>query len=137
MDVSTAQTETKWGTTDFVNVSYLKKSTITSNYFNTTEHGEKHFFAIVPLICGVIMTGVTFVGQTVVFIVTWNDERFRRPHNYYIISLAITDFLISIISMPIWTTYSALGENANILPRSLLHIDECNHCRMQSLNLTK
>ena len=110
MNATTAETETYWNTTEFLNVSWHKLTTIANIYFNATEQGEQNSFAIVALICGVIMTGVTFVGQLVVFIVTWNDRRLRRPHNYYIISLAITDFLISIISMPMWTTYSALGK---------------------------
>ena len=65
---------------------------------------------LIPLICGITMTVLTFFGQIIVFIVTWNDVRLRRPHNYYIVSLALADFLISVISMPIWTIYSALGE---------------------------
>ena len=111
MNATTAETETHWNTIEFLNVSWHKLITIANIYFNATEQGEQNSFAIVLLICGVIMTGVTFVGQLVVFIVTWNDRRLRRPHNYYIISLALTDFLISIISMPMWTTYSALGAN--------------------------
>ena len=75
---------------------------------NSTEAGGS--LNLIPLICGITMIVLAFLGQIIVFIVTWNDSRLRRPHNYYIVSLALADFLISVISMPIWTTYSALGK---------------------------
>ena len=76
---------------------------------NSTEAGSS--LILTPLICGITMTTLAFLGQIIVFIVTWNDARLRRPHNYYIVSLALADFLISVISMPIWTAYSALGKS--------------------------
>ena len=136
MKISTAETETNWNATEFLNVSWHKVTAITNNCFNSTEQDEDNFLAIVPLICGIVMTGTTFVGQVVVFIVIWNDKRLRRPHNYYIISLAITDFLISTISMPIWTTYSTLGI-ITILNFSCYIWMNKIHCRMQNPHLTK
>ena len=55
------------------------------------------------------MTIITFFGQIMVFIVVAKDPRLRSPGNYFIVSLATADFLISIVSMPVWTIYSAIG----------------------------
>ena len=59
-------------------------------------------------IFGSLMTLVTFAGQIIVFLVVSRDPRLRTPSNYFIISLAIADFSISIVSMPTWTVYSTL-----------------------------
>ena len=77
MNATTAGTETNWNTAELLNVSWHKLTTIANNYLNATEKGEENSFAILPLICGVSMTGVTLV----VFIVTWSDRRLKRPHN--------------------------------------------------------
>ena len=55
------------------------------------------------------MTLITFFGQIMVFIVVFKDPRLRTPGSYFIVSLATADFLISIISMPVWTIYSTIG----------------------------
>ena len=55
------------------------------------------------------MTLITFFGQIMVFIVVAKDPRLRTPSSYFIVSLATADFLISIISMPVWTMYSTIG----------------------------
>ena len=58
---------------------------------------------------GTLMTLITFFGQIMVFIVVAKDPRLRTPSSYFIVSLATADFLISIISMPVWTVYSTIG----------------------------
>ena len=64
---------------------------------------------IINCVSGTIMTIITFFGQIMVFIVVAKDPRLRSPGNYFIVSLATADFLISIVSMPVWTIYSAIG----------------------------
>ncbi len=60
-------------------------------------------------VAGSVMTIITFFGQIMVFIVVAKDPRLRTPGNYFILSLAIADFLISIISMPVWTIFASIG----------------------------
>ena len=85
--------------------------------------GEPNFPpSITSGIIGSTMTAVTFLGQILVFIVVYNDSRLQTPTNYYVISLALADFLISTISMPIWTITTTL----NYWPLSQLLCDLWN-----------
>ena len=74
-------------------------------YLATTAEPEEDTFSLTNLIAGTLMTLITFFGQILVFIVVSKDARLRTPSNYFIVSLALADFLISIISMPVWTIY--------------------------------
>ena len=60
-------------------------------------------------VIGSIMTVITLCGQILVFLTVFYDKRLQTPTNYYIISLACADFLISILSMPVWTIYTTLN----------------------------
>ncbi len=73
-------------------------------------------------ICGTFMAFFTFWGQIVVLVVVYNDARLRTPTNLYIISLALADLLISIISIPGWTVFTTL----NYWPFSQLVCDVWN-----------
>ena len=55
------------------------------------------------------MTAMTLCGQSLVFLIVYYDKRLQTPTNYYIISLACADFLISILSMPVWTVFTTLN----------------------------
>ena len=61
---------------------------------------------IINGVAGSLMSLLTFFGQVMVFVVVSRDARLRTPGNFYIISLAIADMSISIMSMPVWTIYS-------------------------------
>ena len=56
-----------------------------------------------------LVTLGTLLGQIMVLMVVSRDKRLCTPMNYFFISLAIADLLISIISMPTWILFSTLG----------------------------
>ena len=58
---------------------------------------------------GSILTVLTLSGQILVFLTIYFDKRLQIPTNYYIVSLACADFLISILSMPVWTIFTTLN----------------------------
>lgn len=92
---------TQWYVTEAVNVTV--NSTSSSDASRPIS-----VYGIINGVCGSIMSLVTFFGQVMVFVVVSRDARLRTPGNFYIISLAIADMLISIMSMPVWTIYSML-----------------------------
>ena len=51
---------------------------------------------------------LTLSGQILVFIIFFKDKRLQTPNNYYIISLALADLLISVTSLPFWTIFTAI-----------------------------
>ena len=55
------------------------------------------------------MTIATMMGQILAFLVIHNDKRLQTPSNYYVISLASADFLIGIVSVPVWTITTTLN----------------------------
>ena len=55
---------------------------------------------ITNAVIGSTMIAVTLFGQIVVFIIVNKDSRLQTPNNYYVISLAFADLLISITSLP-------------------------------------
>ncbi len=73
---------------------------------NSTEDIEKNYSNAT---CGSFMAFFTFWGQIIVLVVIYNDARLRTPTNLYIISLALADLLISIISIPGWTVFTTLN----------------------------
>ena len=88
----------------------IKHSIVEGNNSNTTT-GEEigSFINITNATAGSTMTVVTLSGQILVFLTIYFDKRLQTPTNYYIISLACADFLISILSMPVWTIYTTLN----------------------------
>ena len=73
------------------------------------EKGGRTNIDVINLVSGMVLTVLTFFGQIMVFIVVAKDPRLQSPGNHFIVSLATADFLISIISMPVWTMYSTIG----------------------------
>ena len=63
---------------------------------------------ILSAVVGSSMAIITFIEQLVVFVVFYYDKRLRKPSNFYMIALAIADFLLSLFSMPVWTLFSTL-----------------------------
>lgn len=55
----------------------------------------------------VIITSISFVGNGFVLVALYRNPRLRRPSNLYIISLALSDIILSSVAMP-FTCVSAL-----------------------------
>ena len=94
LESSTLVDENTWMTTDYTQGS-------------DTTRGSTD--AILNAIFGSLVTLATILGQIIVITVVSRDQRLRTPGNYFFISLAVADLLISIISMPTWTVYNTLG----------------------------
>ena len=85
-------------------------SIVEGNDSNTTT-GEEIGSSInfINATAGSTLTVLTLAGQILVFLTIYFDKRLQTPTNYYIISLACADFLISILSMPVWTIYTTFN----------------------------
>jgi hypothetical protein len=51
---------------------------------------------------------ITIVGNILVMTAFFLDRQIRNPTNYFILSLSISDFLIGLFSMPLYTLYLML-----------------------------
>ena len=106
---------------EFVNGTFAPDSEGSGRYFgdtfvainpNTTEVPATWTWSVIGIVNGIIgslMTLATFAGQILVFVVVAKNSQLREPGSYYITTLAIADFLISVISMPVWTMFTTLG----------------------------
>ena len=79
------------------------------NSLNLSDNSSVFPVSITNAIIGSTMTTATVLGQILVFLVICNDKRFQTPSNYYVISLASADSVISILSMPVWTVTTTLN----------------------------
>ena len=78
------------------NVSVLFDATDTAGFGST----------LVDLIAGLLLTFISLVEQILIFLVIAMDSRLQTPSNYFVVSLAIADFLLTIFSLPlVATTY--------------------------------
>ncbi|OQR68484.1 muscarinic acetylcholine receptor DM1-like [Tropilaelaps mercedesae] len=68
--------------------------------------GYSHLEFIIIAIFGAFFSIVTIVGNLMVMISFKMDKQLQTISNYFLLSLAIADFSIGIISMPLFTYYS-------------------------------
>lgn len=58
-------------------------------------------------LCIIVM--VTIVGNCLVLLSFGLDSRLRQPFNYFIVNLAVTDFLVALFAMSFYTIDTLLG----------------------------
>ena len=66
------------------------------------------FLVVVEFSVCIIITSISFVGNVFVFVALYRNPRLRKPSNLYIISLAVSDIILSSVAMPL-TCVSALA----------------------------
>lgn len=54
---------------------------------------------------------VAVIGNALVIVVFWRERRLRRRTNYYIISLALADFLVGLLGIPFAILVSRSGDD--------------------------
>ena len=79
------------------------------NCSNLSENSSVFPVSVTSAIIGSTITIVTMMGQILVFLVIYNDKRLQTPSNFYVISLASADSVISLLSMPVWTVTTTLN----------------------------
>ena len=93
------------------NVTSLLNDTATTDaplfhsYSSRYGIGLTVFFATLAATTSII----TVLGNAMVLVSFVLDRQIRQPANYFIASLALTDFLIGFFSMPLYTMYLLLG----------------------------
>ena len=80
----------------------------TETVTNSWQQTEDRNIDVVNAMVGTSMTIVTFAEQLLVFFVFYSDKGLQTPNYFYIISLALADFLLSIISLPVWTIFTTI-----------------------------
>uniref|UniRef100_T1J5S4 G-protein coupled receptors family 1 profile domain-containing protein n=1 Tax=Strigamia maritima TaxID=126957 RepID=T1J5S4_STRMM len=83
------------------------------NEWNGTSSPATKHFSIYEVVGISIVAGflsvVTVVGNLMVMISFQMDKQLQTISNYFLLSLAIADFAIGLISMPLFTMYTVLG----------------------------
>ncbi|XP_013386324.1 muscarinic acetylcholine receptor M4 [Lingula anatina] len=82
----------------------------TSNETTTFEWTLRHpmWLTVLLAIFGGIVSIVTVLGNSLVLLSFYLDRQIRQPSNYFIASLAVSDLLIGLFSMPLYTMYLLL-----------------------------
>ena len=70
--------------------------------------GELPSLNLVSAVIGTSITAITFFEQIIVFVIFYTNRKLQTPNNFYMIALALADFLLSLVSMPVWTMFSTL-----------------------------
>ena len=76
---------------------------------STTPNSDEASYSIRNLVIGTTLSVCTFVTQLLMSVVFFKNKRLRKTNNYYMLSLACADLLISVVSVPSWTTYTKSG----------------------------
>ena len=78
-----------------------------SNSTGSTDYTPLVFTSrnVTILISMTIVTMVTVSGNMLVFIVFVKNDQLRKPINYFVISLAVADFAIGLLSVNFYSTY--------------------------------
>ena len=79
---------------------------------STTPTGESQVelpsLNLLYAVIGSFITFTTFFEQIIVFVVFYSNKKLQTANNFYMIALAMADFLLSLVSMPVWTMFSTL-----------------------------
>lgn len=74
---------------------------------------EKHHYTVTQIVIIAILAGtlsiITVVGNCMVMISFKIDKQLQTISNYFLFSLAVADFAIGLISMPLFTVSTLLG----------------------------
>ena len=78
-----------------------------SNSTGSTDYTPLVFTSrnVTILISMTIVSMVTVSGNMLVFIVFVKNDQLRKPINYFVISLAVADFAIGLLSVHFYSTY--------------------------------
>ena len=78
-----------------------------SNSTGSTDYTPLVFTSrnVTILISMTIVRMVTVSGNMLVFIVFVKNDQLRKPINYFVISLAVADFAIGLLSVNFYSTY--------------------------------
>ena len=68
------------------------------------------FLVVIETLICLVITGVSVLGNGLVFVAVYRNPRLRKPFNLYIISLAVSDLILSAVAKP-FTCVSAMVGN--------------------------
>ncbi|UJR09226.1 hypothetical protein I4U23_013473 [Adineta vaga] len=104
----------------FYNLSNDDIQDSSSTIFISSSHPYPPQVNIVIAIIGIFSSLLTIFGNILVLVSFFVDRQIRQPTNYFILSLAISDFLIGCVSMPFLTL--AIYQNRWVLGSFLCDI---------------
>lgn len=78
-----------------------------SNSTGSTDYTPLVFTSrkVTLLISMTIVSMMTVSGNVLVFIVFVKNDQLRKPINYFVVSLAVADFAIGLLSVNFYSTY--------------------------------
>ena len=87
---------------------------VSDNAVNHTEDFEQDFEQDFEYnwwaLLGVLFILAGFIGNCLVCVAVATDKRLQTPTNYFLLSLAVADMLVSVVVMPLGMVYEILGE---------------------------
>ncbi|XP_034945736.1 muscarinic acetylcholine receptor DM1 isoform X2 [Chelonus insularis] len=94
-------------------MNVTKEVPISQNYCNGSESSEvtqyKIWETVLITIVAFALSVITVIGNIMVMVSFKIDKQLQTISNYFLFSLAIADFAIGLISMPLFTIYTLLG----------------------------
>ena len=95
------------------NLSLKGLSDVLGNHTSIFEKPEPHRYSLLTVIIisviAICLSFITVVGNCMVMISFKIDKQLQTISNYYLFSLAVADFAVGLISMPLFTVYTVLG----------------------------
>ena len=67
------------------------------------------FLVVIETLICLVITGVSILGNGLVFVAVYRNPRLRKPSNLYIISLAVSDLILSAVAMPFTCVSAKVG----------------------------
>lgn len=100
----------------FVTTNQLQETmneTEFDEYNTTTDVSANRSYTIFETVLIIFVTSLlsltTIVGNVLVMVSFKMDRRLQTVNNYFLLSLAVADFMIGLISMPLFTSYTLQG----------------------------
>lgn len=109
----------KWICLDFYNTYYtsltqphtkedMESLNCTPNLVNQTSPSYTVLETSLIATITTILSLVTIIGNVLVMVSFNMDKRLQTVNNYFLLSLAVADFMIGLFSMPLFTTYTLM-----------------------------
>ncbi|XP_017768584.1 PREDICTED: adenosine receptor A2b-like [Nicrophorus vespilloides] len=95
------------------NAITFQPTTSSANASEESHEYQKEELNLYYAVCEIIVAILAVVGNALVILVFRKERRLRRRTNYYIVSLAVADFLVGLLGIP-FAVMSSVGLPTNL-----------------------
>lgn len=117
--------------TTSINVSEYYSNEVADGHEEAPHYEWTYMFVIVFIIAGGL-------GNILVCLAVALDKKLQNVTNYFLLSLAVADLLVSLFVMPLGAVPAFLGKFSRIAPTSFSFFEckQCNYTRDESLSIS-